>query len=221
MEQPATTKRSSFADLTLGPSQRQELGHEPADRTKAGAAAKGGAEGSSSDAAASAARRAAEAGGPSLWWVYAFAVLAAVLAGLFAVDRPRFDELAGVVADCVALRRLPTTALDNTASLMWVVLSVPVIMVLDFCVCYPLSKSHLARWYFLHAATNAIVATLSAPDLYSTLVAPHRGMAVTYCQSLPFPACSDLPTCFIVGLHLCVQPITRQRHFSIDFSTAV
>ncbi len=190
-----------MADLTLGPSQRQELGHEPADpHTKAAAAAANVADGG----AASARRAAAEAGAPSLWWVYAFALLAAGVAGLFAIDRARFDELASAAGDCVALRRLPTTALDSTASILWVMLSVPVIMVLDICLCYPLSKSHLARWYFLHSATNAIVATLAVPDLYYTLVNPHRGMAVAYCQSLPFPACSDLPTCFIVGLHLCV-----------------
>jgi len=183
-----SSKRSpSLADLALGPSQRSELSNEP---TKQG--------GDKSKKK----RSARPATGPSWYWLYFFTALAVGLGITYVVDKEKFDDFVRLAVDCVNFRRLPATAQDNLAAIMWILLSIPVIMVLDFGLCYPLSRSHIARWYFLHAGTNAIVTILALPDIYYTLADPGNAISVKYCKSLPFPACSDLPTVFIVGLHL-------------------
>eukprot|EP00750_Incisomonas_marina_P016025 INCI18854.2.p1 GENE.INCI18854.2~~INCI18854.2.p1 ORF type:complete len:283 (+),score=33.09 INCI18854.2:152-1000(+) len=182
-----TKRNRSFADITLGPSQSAEINKEPG--------VKGNAKGAP-------AGKKTQSGGPSNYWLYFFGLLFAVLGLAYLVHRPWFDAFVELAWECATFQRLPATAQDNFAAMMWSLFALPVIMVLDFSLCYPLSKSHVARWYFIHAGTNAIITVLAVPDLYFTLAAPARGLSVRYCESLPFPACSDLPTCFIVGLHL-------------------
>ena len=178
----------SFTDLVLGPNQRSQFDQKPPKP----------AEGKVATANAPK----TEKGGASLLWVYVFGIVAMAMGVLHQVNRPTFDEIVHVFEQCITFQRLPATAQDNIAAAAWVAISIPVVAVIDLFVCYPLGKNHVARWYFIHAMTNVIVTVLATPDIYYTLLAPHRGVEVKYCDSLPFPACSDLPTCFIIGLHL-------------------
>ena len=47
-----------------------------------------------------------------------------------------------------------------------------------------------------------MVAALCVPDFMHTARNPPAAMSVEYCQGLPFPACSDWPTCLIISMHI-------------------
>lgn len=53
-----------------------------------------------------------------------------------------------------------------------------------------------------HSIGNFIVAGAALPDFYYVAQQPAAGISVTYCKSLPFPACSDWGTCIIIAMHV-------------------
>lgn len=103
-------KSRSFADLTLGPSQRTQLNDETPgpDNNKIGA--KTTSSSSSDKVKHIETGKRKKVAGASFWWVYAFTLTGLVVAVLFALDRPHFNTLVELFVDCVCFRRLPATA---------------------------------------------------------------------------------------------------------------
>ena len=54
----------------------------------------------------------------------------------------------------------------------------------------------------MHAIGNLIVAAFALPDFLHAFRKPQLALDVTYCASLPFPACSDWPSLLIVAMHI-------------------
>lgn len=111
-------------------------------------------------------------------------------------------ELPALIAEVAAFQRVPATAQDNTAAVMAIVLSLIPLIVVDYTVCAAFCRDAGARWFLLHAIGNIVVAALCVPDFFNTFANPPEAMAVAYCQTLPFPGCSDWPTCIIIAMHI-------------------
>ena len=76
------------------------------------------------------------------------------------------------------------------------------LVVVDYTICASLCKDAGGRWFLLHALGNLVVAVMSLPDIYFWFLNPPGAMSVAYCQTLPFPGCSDWPTCLIISMHV-------------------
>ena len=59
----------------------------------------------------------------------------------------------------------------------------------------------MSQWFFLHSIANLFVVVGAVPDFYFASFRPASSLSVAFCasSSLPAYACSDWPTCIIVG----------------------
>ena len=111
-------------------------------------------------------------------------------------------ELPRLVLDVATLTRTPQTALDNAAAVYIILIALPALLILDVTVCKAFCSDSGARWFLLHALGNGVVAALALPDFFHVAANPPAAMSAAYCSDLPFPACSDWPTCLIISMHI-------------------
>jgi len=130
------------------------------------------------------------------------ALFAATCLAVVAFGGVAFSDLPSLVMDVATFRRVPATAMDNVAAAMAIVLSMPPLVLIDYTVCAATCPNAGARWFLLHALGNFVVAALCVPDFIFLARNPPAAMSVAYCNSLPFPACSDWPTCIIIAMHM-------------------
>ena len=123
------------------------------------------------------------------------ALFAAACLGVLAVTDTSLAQLPRLLLDVATFQRTPATAMDNAAAVVAIVLSLPPLVLLDYSVCAACCPNPGARWFLLHAIGNLLVAVLCVPDFVYTARNPPAAMSVAYCETLPFPACSDWPVC--------------------------
>jgi len=111
-------------------------------------------------------------------------------------------QLPKLTMDVALFRRAPSSAMDNPAAAMAFVVSLLPLIVVDYTVCAALCNDAGARWFLLHALGNMVVAAMCVPDFGHTLHNPPAAMSVAYCETLPFPACSNWPVCIIIAMHV-------------------
>lgn len=112
------------------------------------------------------------------------------------------EELPQLLMDVVTFRRVPTTAQDNVAAIVAGLVGLLPLVLVDYTICAALCKDAGGRWFLLHALGNLVVAVMSLPDIIFWFKDTSAAMSVAYCKTLPFPGCSDWPTCLIISMHV-------------------
>ena len=102
-------------------------------------------------------------------------------------------ELPKLFSDVMTLNRVPATAQDNEAAAVAMAISLPLLLAFDCSFCERYCPDAGARWFFVHAIGNLVVAIVCIPDFFNTAANPGSSLSVAYCKTLPAPGCSDWP----------------------------
>jgi hypothetical protein len=127
-------------------------------------------------------------------------VVASVL--IVALTDTPADALPALAADVLTFRRVPANAQDNVAAVVAFLASLVPLVFVDYTVCAAVCSDAGGRWFLLHALGNLVVAGLALPDFYFWAKEPPLALSSAYCEQLPFPGCSDWPTCIIIAMHV-------------------
>ena len=125
--------------------------------------------------------------------------LAAIL--VLADDDTTLANLPKLISDVATGARAPITAQDRPAAAVLTLLLLLPLFVCDVAVCQRLCNHISSHWFLLHAIANLGVVAFSIPDFVAAKEYPMAMLSVAHCETLSFPACSDLPVCLIIAIH--------------------
>ena len=103
------------------------------------------------------------------------------------------SELSTLVWDTATFKRLPSTAQDRPCAAVAILLMLyPLLIVDELLTRLRIVNSAATQWFLLHALGNFVVAAGSLADFQALFEVPTGMLSVARCETLTFPACSDL-----------------------------